>query len=675
MDRRAVEPLMTLSDVAALAGVRRPVVTMWRRRPVVAGDSVPFPEPVTVAHGVECFAVDDVLSWLERTGRGNNLEARADAYAHVELPGIAGRVAALDAAAALLCLKARTGATLAGTPAEEIVDLADEEDPDDACLFREIEVLGDDLPRMASYVDRLTDAAYSVGGALKRLESLRRPNSATAKVTLTETGLRLVGAQGAALALDLSAAGVTIVDPTGGSGDLVEAVMDRLGEGIDATVCVTGDTPGARWARRTHLIRGWDAARSAPSDAAVLVVAKFPNEVRLAMGRRDILDAIDGIQLELPEQHRALVLGPSAALCDDLHDPALEAERDRVLRLGRLRLAARLPKGLLVGSSRQALGLWVLGADAPGVRLEERWVSTADLSDEELTADVVDDLATDVVSSVGDRRLGAAHAFRFARMARTATILAGRGPLVPDGVRPATPRVVQPAQDVVALRSLAQEAGLEARLHVTPGERAGSMPVVSLAEAMAEGAVRVLAGVRLHREGLGAGTLRVLGPDDVMSDAAPSRTGVDPIELEHRHPRARRTEPDDVVFVTTPQPRAVVDRAGLSVVAYPARVLRCAPGSGVVPEAVARAINSLPDGARQWRTWAVPRVPPQDADTLGEVLRVVADERHAALRRVDALERLAGRVVDVVATGAATVSLQIAESHQKCDDRQYREEG
>ena len=170
---------MTMSDIAALAGVRRPVVSVWRKRPVVAGETVPFPDPVTARGGVEEFAGDEIVAWLERTGRGNNPEVRADAAAYLRLPALTtAKVSVEDAITALLCLKARTGATLAALDPDGVLDLADEADPDDEVLFREVEALGDHLPMLASYVDDLTDAAYDVVGALDRVQARRAPTHA-----------------------------------------------------------------------------------------------------------------------------------------------------------------------------------------------------------------------------------------------------------------------------------------------------------------------------------------------------------------------------------------------------------------------------------------------------------------------------------------------------------------
>src|SRR5674476_1406928 len=58
--------------------------------------------------------------------------------------------------------------------------------------------------------------------------------------------------------------------------------------------------------------------------------------------------------------------------------------------------------------------MWVLGPSYDHVPADERWTMLADLANVPLTADVVDDLVTDLVASMGDqamvRAVAAAHA-------------------------------------------------------------------------------------------------------------------------------------------------------------------------------------------------------------------------------------------------------------------------
>ena len=68
---------LSLPDVAQLARVQRPVVSVWRTRS--AGSGSPFPAPIATELGQEWFGAAEIVDWLEATGRGNNPDARQDA--------------------------------------------------------------------------------------------------------------------------------------------------------------------------------------------------------------------------------------------------------------------------------------------------------------------------------------------------------------------------------------------------------------------------------------------------------------------------------------------------------------------------------------------------------------------------------------------------------------------
>jgi hypothetical protein len=167
MDRRIPVNTLTLQDVADLAKVRRPVVSMWRKRPIVRGVSMPFPDPVKIVDGVARFDRDDVVDWLTRTGRGNNAEHSYDAPAIAVPDG-----AALEDVVTLLCWHVLTGEELSGTSLAHRARRAKQFDPDDMLLLREIR----GLPvseAVLTYVDELVEASFGAPDALQRLEQGR----------------------------------------------------------------------------------------------------------------------------------------------------------------------------------------------------------------------------------------------------------------------------------------------------------------------------------------------------------------------------------------------------------------------------------------------------------------------------------------------------------------------
>lgn len=652
--------VMSLADIAALTRVQRAVVSMWRRRPVVRGDVVPFPAAVEVREGQERFELADVVEWLARTGRGNNPDYRADALAHAQ-PAVSLEDAVLDTALeALLCLKAQTGLDLGDSSPARILDEADEVDPDDDHLVGELVAAGDELAQIADYAERLVDAAWDPVSAERVLRG-RRGRGRGADVSLSPEAMDLVGRIGAAVALDLES-DIVVTDPGDCDPDLVDAVLTQLGEGVAAHVLVMGTSARARAARRHHGVRGHSVLSVAPAGVRPIVVTRLP----LSGPSSDpaaVLAAVDDVQLDLTEAQRAVVVGPAVALCDRLDDDALDQQRDHVVRLGRLRCALRLPPGLVTDGSRQVLGVWVLGGATRSRRVDEQRLAAADLTNERLGPDVVEDVVTDVVASLTDHAR-ATHAFRYARLMPTSVLLAESGPLVAAGVRPGRVVAAGPAAETV-VRLRARTAELDDRrvgscalagVTMSPGENSHPPGEVTIDAAIVDGHLRSVSGTRIGVEvPVAEGGVRIITVDDVLDPSGPRR-GLDPIDLEASWPRARRTEPGDVVFCTSPHPAAIVDREGLSVVASPARVLRCAPESGLVPEAVAGAINDLPERSPRWRAWRLPRVPVEQTEVLAVSLRHLADEEERARRRLADLTTLATELTHGVASGAVALT-------------------
>ncbi len=168
---------LTLADVAELARVRRPVVSVWRRRH--AAGPTPFPAPVRRAVAVPgrsrsdalLFRASDVADWIEASGLGNNRAFRADVALRAMLDDASGpdRDVAFAGLTALLRLKAYVSEPLGSLDADDVLDLADELDPDDDALYAEVEALGDHLDRFAALADLAAGSAYTPGAAVEAL--------------------------------------------------------------------------------------------------------------------------------------------------------------------------------------------------------------------------------------------------------------------------------------------------------------------------------------------------------------------------------------------------------------------------------------------------------------------------------------------------------------------------
>src|SRR4051812_12872835 len=104
---------MTLSDIALLTRVQRPVVSVWRSRS--RGTDNPFPAPVDTERGQEIFHAGQILDWLTVTGRGNNPDFREDMAAFAALDAFRRRPRELfDGVTALLTLRHLCAGPLGG---------------------------------------------------------------------------------------------------------------------------------------------------------------------------------------------------------------------------------------------------------------------------------------------------------------------------------------------------------------------------------------------------------------------------------------------------------------------------------------------------------------------------------------------------------------------------------
>lgn len=664
---------MTLSDVAALAQVQRPVVSMWRKR---SAESVhPFPEPAALEGGRELFDADEVAAWLAATGRGNNSEAVSDAAAFARVPGAASGSAqgtTLDALTALLTLKAMTGSALGTLSTAELLDLADECDPDDQFLYSELEAKGASLASTAAFADRLVDSAYNAPAAFEQLLTARfrtglREHSETA---LTDSAVGLIAAAAVELAATLGGNAV-FADATRGGSDLLMGVAHAAGEGAPLTFLATDDDGAAgRLVRRRLRVHGVEEGQIHVDPdgefavrGPVVHVAQYPSPGESGMDAMQILSAVEHLALQMDDQQRAVVVAPARVLCDLPLSAGAASLRAGLLRIGRVRAIVRLPQGLLRSKPREAQALWVLGPSFAEVPIAERWTMVAGLSTQELSEDVKQDLVSDIVASMGNGATVRAHSFRFARLVQTRLLLASRKSLVaaPSHGSARMPGGAEAALRVEELVCLLQssESSQSAAVQVLPADPDAKAQSASVQELMAAGTLKYIKGNRLDDADLAAreGT-RVLGPAELLDAHNAPRRHIGLLDLAANYPASRLTQPADVVFCTSPRPMAMVDAHGGSAVVFPARVLRIDAGDpgGLLPDVVAADINKLPAADKSWRQWRLRRTPDAQRKKLGETLAWLQHERQQARERLRRLEELATLITDGVAGGSLTLT-------------------
>ena len=658
-------PGLTLSDVASLAHVQRPVVSRWRTR--FAGSEHPFPSPIGEVEGVAQFDAEDVVGWLERTGLGNNAQARDDVAAYARPPGLSSRGDArqVAGASALLCLKAVTGLQLTGLCSEELLDLADEADPDDGFLYREIAGLGQAATACAGYVDRLADASYGPARAFeKRLaDRFRLHHDGSARTALSDDARRLVARMAAGLAEAVDLQPPVFVDPTCGGSDLLVEVAGLLAE-VPAPTMMTSDDDddSCRLVRRRLRVHDLHREPLVRDDNGgfqlsrpLVLLAQFPSAGAPSMTDLEILSAIDDVVLQMDARQLAVVVAPAAVLTDRPASAEAARIRDGLLRSDRVRAIVRLRRGLLLSAPRQSLAWWALGPAYPEVRVGDRWTLVGDLADVELDQAAVEDLVTDVVAAMGDDRLTRSHAFRFLHRVRRPDLLGGPGSLVDHVVRRARRRTASGADVAIRVTELARSLGLgddagTADLSVEAAEHDDTepSPELTVGHVLRRGAVRLVPGNRVDAAHLGGRDgARVIGPAELAGTLPWGGRRIDRLEFARAYPSGRLTRPGDVVFCTSPSVAARVDVDGGSVVVSPARVLRPVDGKAmtITPDVLAADINAVPPRAKHWRTWPVRRTPRGQAEPLGDALTALRREREAARDRLAQLEELTGLLV------------------------------
>jgi len=669
--------LMSLSDIAALARVQRPVVSVWRTR--AARTNTPFPAPVVRENGQEFFDASQVGSWLAETQRGNNPEAAADAAAYAALPGIASAEGdAFLATTALLALRRMIGGPIGALSSEDLLDAADEHDPDDELLFREVDDAGDGRVALAQYVDELVEAAYTESAAFERLiaDRFRADRHNPSDTALSNSAVVLMSKTATALAASQPGDPV-MVDVTGGVGDVLIAMVQEENAAQDLTVITARDDRAT-----TRLARRRLAVHRIPyvtvdiqNDGAFAVtgnavhVAQFPAARDAVMSAVGMLSAIDQIVLQMDPAQLAMVMAPSAVLSDANLERDADRVRSSLLRSGRVRAIVRLPAGLRPRNPQQAQTIWVLGDAHARVELAERWTMVADLSTIRLDEVVIDDLVSDLVAALGDLATVRAHAFRFARFVLTRTLLASRDSLVAgarEAVRKSPRRGAAVAVRIDELvTSLSSESPLAAldRLSVESAVSRGTTTMSSVEKLISAGHLRYISGNRIAPDDIDEGEadasgIRIIGSAEVLGEHQLGHRRIDRLGFAAEYPAGRVTEPGDVVFCTTPRPVAIVDTEGTSIVAYPARILRINPSdpNGLVPEVIASDVNSLTSTHKQWKSWLLRQTGQRQRAALSDALASIRLQQQRARERFAQLDELSSLLISGVTAGTLTLT-------------------
>jgi hypothetical protein len=670
------ELLLTLSDIAALAHVQRPVVSVWRSRS--AQSPHPFPLPSKRENGQEFFSNAEVCEWLVTTGRGNNPQVSADAAAFASPEGASDNFLAI---ASLLALRSTLGTAFGAMSVADVLDAADEEDPDDTMIYGDIKAASGSIVELAAYVDQLVESAFGEAAAFELLlagQVKADPNGWGASA-LSEPALTLLASTVTAMAAS-QAGDSLIVDVAHAASDVIIDVFQDEVASQDLAVMMANDGGAAgRMARRRLLVHRVQNETVELQEYGALSVQGSAVFVSLNITGESVhvLNSIEETALQLDRGQVAIVLAASAALSDANLSADAERARSAILRSGRLRAIVKLPAGVLKAKPQQGHTLWVIGDSQSSVELADRYTMAADLSAVRLDDLVVTELVGDLVASLGRLSAVRAHAFRFTRLVLTRTLLASRDSLVAAVGETKHLKVNRSAENGAALGvrvdallaslSGAQSPSPLAQQVLEATTLPTQAPVLTVGQLIALGDLSYVAGNRLEQADIGDGVttpsgLRVIGAAELMGEGEPGSRRIDPFRFAAAYPAGRVTEPGDVVFLTGPKPTAFVDVEGTSVVMFPARVLRINPSrsNGLLSEVIAADVSAQAVLSARWRRWGLRRVPQSQEIALASALDSIRLHHEQATLRLAQLDELASTLITGISSGAMALTISSA---------------
>ncbi|SCG76594.1 hypothetical protein [Micromonospora coxensis] len=689
--------LISLPEIAELAGVQRPVVTTWRRR--YPG----FPAPVQTDRGRPLFKAHEVVDWLVDTGRAERRSIEPDLRLHVlsclalqtGAPSGAGRRRALtpqelvSLTTALICLHhlddepLRPDGYTDRHVVEALRERAAEADWDDELLRSEIEALPPDAAWLAGVVDELIEAAWGTAQAYERVLAARHRFGVPQlyeDAVVPQLARLMVELSGVREHADLHGL-VQVADPHAGTGDLLMAARQALGEHEPVMFAAEADPLLARLARRRLVVHGvsrgsWQldiaAGRPSGSPAADVVLLRLPYQPAEARTDLDPFAELVEVTKALAPGQTAVVFGPAELLVGALppYRPAARS-RNELLATGRVEAVVQLPGGVMPFRPGYQSALWVL-------RHEEtpEWqgrVLLADISDRPLTDRVVEDLVVDVATWRREGHRPDQHLRAYASQVRIADLTVPRRPLTAR--RPATLRELAYDGRVTVAELADTEAELDRladprrrlRTHVAARDEIHRAPTKSIAALVRDGHLALLKGSRIAADHVGTdGHIRVIGPPELAAGARIGARRIDRAVFAQRYPRARLTEPGDVLVTVTPRLRAYRDEQGFSVVDYPTRVLRIRPDGRdqFTPRVLEALVNAVqkqrPNGAVRAATrladLQVPLLPTADVARLDALLAAMEARRNLARRELDLLDDLGRRAVAGLTDGTLTIT-------------------
>ena len=678
--------LMSLTDVAELAEKDRPLATKWTRR------GIGFPAPAGGDAARPLFDPREVADWLLATGRINSERAEQEVSLFM-LAGLAASYPGPDliaAVTALLCLRYRAGeqdplSDGAGDPLAAVRALAKLIDPNDCVLLTEIRSIPPAAAWLIGLVDELVEASYTCGAAFEKVMTARhrfRAGAAAAAAIAKALGQLTAELSGAA---ERARPGhqLLLADPAAGPGDLLAAVVYQLGpDNLPRVAAAEPDETLARLVRRRMLVQGIADSdldirvgtrlsdECGEPDVIVTQLPYQPVEGRDAIGA---LTAVDDVAVRLSRGRFGVVLGPADVLTGDLgaFSPA-ERARAKLLTSDMVEAVIRLPKRLVPFRPGYETALWVV-TQARASRWRGR-VLLADVSDRELTEDVIRDLVEDVTTWRREGFTPLAHQRLYGEQVAVADLvdlprplLVNRRPVSPrERANEASRRVLDATRFGIELDEIAETATAD-RQHVSTWMlRAADLNPASdtIGALYKSRRLRLHQGTRTRAQHIRpAGHHAVLGSEEVLGNRRPGERWIDRETFARNYASARLTEPGDVLVSAGQRFGVMVDNHGYAIAEFPVRILRI-PAAEIeqfTPRVLAALLSAdaatrPAGGNRSLEEQRVLLLTPAEVRRLDQLLAEIDARRDLARKELDVLDELRKAAVGGLINGTLTVT-------------------
>ena len=674
--------LVTMTEVAELAGVRRPSVSNWRRR---AAD---FPRPSRDDGQQPLFRADELAAWLDQRpipGARTNPLTYGERFRDglrtrplTELRGVLPGDISLAAATALCALRHVTGRPLTDADtAKSLGRQAERDQPHLAgALTADLEQLSADSAALITTIEEMCGNIGEANAAERLVAEADRLGSGI-RAHLTPPGVaefvsEFVG----------DVTGRVIYDPAAGGGTL----LLKVGQGgsparLLAADCDSGILRLLRQRFACHDIdvefaiqdslhaSGWPGVDLVVTDPPFVGSDMTLSEKR-RQAARQLFPWLRQAVGQLVPGGQAVVLAPAWLLTRTGDDDPVAQLRDSLVKQEVLRAVIQLPGLSHPFRTGTELVVLLLIKPIPG------------------------EIASTVLACCTER--APQDCTKIADAIRQ--MLAGQGLALPSDVAREIPRA-----DTSRLRSLLPAHVLSAALasrgyagrmaaalrridQAGSGEQVRCPGVTELdtprrlttiGEYMSAGRLRILSGFRVPAAEIGfGGEVRVIGEPELTGRAVIGERRINERALA-RIERVKLTMRGDLVLLPIAPLRIIVDKVGGSLVQSPAQILRilrdspdgsdaATPSDPWITPTVLAALLEAPrnkgrtSGSRVLRddlaAMEIPDLPPNEVDRLDHTLRELAALRQHTAERLAAFEELSEALRSGVADGILAVA-------------------